>query len=81
MMKKSHKNNFHFLQIMMTRIIKRAAKRFSEKLLNNNANLKVCTDYNINYEIISLISFLAKTLYKIKHYQKFTKFLISRLLF
>ena len=53
---------------MMIRIIKKVTKRFSEKLLNNDANLKICADYNTNYEIVSLISFLAKTLYKIKHY-------------
>jgi len=52
----------------MTRMMKRAAKRFSEKLLDDDANLKVCANYNINYEIVSLISSLAKILYKIKCY-------------
>ena len=80
-MKKSHKNNFHFLQIMMTRTMKKAAKKFSEKLLNNDTNLKVCANYNIDCEIISLISFLTKTLHEIKYYQKFIELLISRLLF
>ena len=61
--------------------MKRAEKEFSRKLLNNDSNLKVCADYNIDYEIISLISALTKTLYKIKHYQKFTELLISRLSF
>ena len=80
-MKKSHKSNFHFLQITVTKVMRRAAKRFSEKLLDNNVNLKIHADYNINCEIILLISALAKTLYKIKYYQKFTKFLISKLSF
>ena len=66
---------------MMTRTMRKMTKRFSEKLLNNNVNLKVHADYNINCEIVSLISFLTKTLYKIKCYQKFTEFLISRLFF
>ena len=65
----------------MTRIMKKAAKKFSEKLLDDDANLKVHADYNIDYEIVSLISFLTKTLCKIKCYQKFTEFLISRLFF
>ena len=56
-------------------------KKFSEKLLNNNANLKVHADYNINCEIVSLISSLAKTLHEIKYYQKFTKLLILKLSF
>ena len=62
-------------------MMKKAEKKFSRKLLNNNSNLKIHADYNINYEIVSLIFALTKTLYKIKHYQKFTKLLISRLLF
>ena len=80
-MKKSYENNFHFLQIMMTRTMKKAAKKFSEKLLNNNANLKICANYNINCEIVSLISFLIKTLHEIRYYQKFIELLISRLFF
>ena len=80
-MKKFHESNFHFLQIMMTRMMRKMTKKFSEKLLNNDANLKVCTDYNINCEIVSLILALAKTLHKIKCYQKFTELLISRLSF
>ena len=66
---------------MMTRMMKKIAKKSSKKLLDNNANLKVCTNYNIDCEIISLISSLIKTLYEIKHYQKFAEFLISRLFF
>ena len=62
-------------------MMKRMKKKFSRKLLNNNSNLKVCTDYNINCEIVSLISALAKTLCEIKHYQKFTELLIPRLSF
>ena len=50
-------------------------------MLNNNSNLKVHANYNINYEIVSLISALAKTLHEIKHYQKSAEFLISRLSF
>ena len=46
--------------------MRKVTKKSSEKLLNDNVNLKVCTDYNINCEIVSLISFLAKTLYEIK---------------
>ena len=65
----------------MTRVVKKMTKRFSEKLLDNNINLKVCANYNIDCEIVSLISALAKTLHKIKHYQKFTELLISRLSF
>jgi len=61
--------------------MKRVKKESSRKLLSNNLNLKVHADYNIDCEIVSLISALAKTLYKIKCYQKFTEFLISRLLF
>ena len=84
-MKRSYKSNFHFLQVMMKRmmkkVIRRAEKEFSRKLLNDDLNLKVHADYNINYEIVSLISFLAKTLCEIKYYQKFTKFLILKLLF
>src|SRR5436189_3350789 len=84
-MKRSHKSNFHFLQVMMKRMMKRmmrrAEKEFSRKLLSNNSNLKVHADYNIDCEIVSLISALAKTLCKIKHYQKFAEFLISRLSF
>ena len=66
---------------MMRRVIRRMKKEFSRKLLSNNSNLKVHADYNIDCEIISLISALAKTLYKIKYYQKFTELLISRLSF
>ena len=62
-------------------MMRRMIKKFSEKLLNNNANLKVHADYNINYEIVSLISSLTKTLHEIKYYQKFAELLISRLLF
>ena len=65
----------------MKKVMKRVEKKFSRKLLSNDSNLKVCTDYNIDYEIVSLISALAKILYKIKCYQKFTEFLISRLSF
>ena len=65
----------------MKRVMKKAEKKFSRKLLNNNSNLKIHADYNINCEIVSLILALAKTLYEIKHYQKFTEFLISRLSF
>ena len=46
----------------MTKMMRRVIKKFSEKLLNNDANLKVHADYNINCEIVSLISSLAKTL-------------------
>src|SRR5438034_9109868 len=81
MMKRSHKSNFHFLQIMMTRMMRRVAKRSPEKLLDDDANLKVCADYNIDCEIVSLISSLAKTLHEIKHYQKSAELLISRLPF
>ena len=81
MMKRFHESNFHFLQIMMTKMMKKVTKRFSEKLLNDDTNLKIHADYNINCEIVLLISSLIKTLYEIKHYQKFTEFLISRLLF
>src|SRR6266496_5362107 len=84
-MKKSHKSNFHFLQVVMRRVMKkvmrRTEKKFSRKLLNNDSNLKVHANYNIDCEIVSLISALAKTLYKIKCYQKFTELLISRLSF
>ena len=66
---------------MMKKMIKKMKKKFSRKLLNNNSNLKVHTNYNINCEIVSLISVLAKTLCEIKYYQKFIKFLISRLSF
>ena len=66
---------------MMTRTVRRAAKRSPGKLLDDNANLEVHADYNIDCEIVSLISSLAKTLCEIKHYQKFTELLISRLLF
>ena len=65
----------------MKKMMKKMKKKFSRKLLNNNSNLKVHADYNIDCEIVSLISALAKTLYKIKHYQKFTELLISRLSF
>ena len=61
--------------------MRRTEKKFSRKLLNNNSNLKVHADYNINYEIVSLISALTKTLYKIKYYQKSAELLISRLSF
>ena len=71
-MKKSYENNFHFLQVMMRKMMKKimrkAEKKFSRKLLNNDSNLKVCADYNIDCEIVSLISILAKTLCEIKHY-------------
>ena len=84
-MKKSHENNFHFLQVMMKRMMKKMMKKikkkFSRKLLNNNSNLKICTDYNINCEIVLLISILAKILCEIKCYQKFTEFLISDFIF
>ena len=80
-MKRFHESNFHFLQIIITKMMRRMIKKFSEKLLNNNANLKVHADYNINCEIVSLISSLAKTLHEIKYYQKFTEFLISKLSF
>ena len=65
----------------MKKVMKKAEKKSSRKLLNNNSNLKVHADYNINYEIVSLISSLAKTLCKIKHYQKSAELLISKLLF
>ena len=65
----------------MKKMMRKTEKKSSRKLLNNDSNLKVCADYNINYEIVSLISALAKTLHKIKHYQKFTELLISRLSF
>ena len=65
----------------MKKVMKKAEKKFSKKLLNNDSNLKVCADYNINCEIVSLISALAKTLCKIKYYQKFTELLISKLSF
>ena len=61
--------------------MRKAEKKFSRKLLNNNSNLKVHADYNINCEIVSLISVLIKILYEIKYYQKFTEFLILKLLF
>ena len=61
--------------------MRRIKKEFSRKLLNNDLNLKICANYNINCEIVSLISVLAKILHKIKYYQKFTKLLISRLSF
>ena len=84
-MKKLHESNFYFLQVtvkrVMKRVMKKAEKKSSRKLLNDNSNLKIHADYNINCEIVLLISALAKTLYKIKHYQKFTEFLISRLSF
>ena len=81
-MKKSHESNFHFLQVTVKKVMmKRMKKKFSRKLLNDNSNLKIHADYNINYEIVSLISALAKTLCEIKCYQKFTKLLISRLSF
>jgi len=71
-MKKSHESNFHFLQVMMRRMMKRVMKKTekksSRKLLNDNSNLKIHADYNINCEIVSLISALIKTLYKIKCY-------------
>ena len=71
-MKKFYKSNFHFLQVtvkkMMKKVMKKAEKKFSRKLLNNDSNLKVHADYNINCKIVSLISALAKTLHKIKHY-------------
>ena len=66
---------------VMKRMMRRAEKKFSRKLLNNDSNLKVHADYNINCEIVSLISALAKTLYEIKHYQKSAELLISRLSF
>ena len=65
----------------MKRVMKRAEKKFSRKLLNNDSNLKVHADYNINCEIVLLIFALTKTLCEIKYYQKFTEFLISRLSF
>ena len=65
----------------MKRMMRRVKKKFSRKLLNNDLNLKVCTDYNIDCEIVSLISALAKILHEIKCYQKFTELLISRLSF
>src|SRR5947207_13776386 len=81
-MKKFHKNNFHFLQVIMKKMmIRKIEKKFSRKLLNNNSNLKIHADYNINCEIISLISVLAKILCEIKCYQKFTKLLILKLSF
>src|SRR5436190_5649853 len=84
-MKRSHESNFHFLQVMMKRmmkkIIKKTEKKSSRKLLNDDLNLKVHADYNINCEIVSLISALAKTLHEIKYYQKFTKLLILKLSF
>ena len=66
---------------MMKKMMRKMKKKSSKKLLNNNSNLKIHADYNINCEIVSLILALAKTLYKIKCYQKFTKLLISRLSF
>src|SRR5437762_11159718 len=84
-MKKSHKSNFHFLQVVMKRMMKKMMKKMkkksSRKLLSNDSNLKIHADYNINCEIVSLISALAKTLHEIKHYQKFAELLISRLSF
>ena len=65
----------------MRKIIKRVEKEFSRKLLSNNLNLKVHADYNIDCEIVLLISFLTKTLYEIKYYQKFAELFISRLFF
>src|SRR5438046_3318150 len=59
----------------------RAEKESPRKLLSNNSNLKVHADYNIDCEIVSLIPALAKTLHKIKHYQKFAELLIPRLPF
>ena len=61
--------------------MRRIKKESSRKLLSNDSNLKVCADYNIDCEIVSLISALAKTLHEIKCYQKFTKLFISRLSF
>ena len=52
----------------MKKMMKKIKKKFSRKLLNNNSNLKICADYNIDYEIVSLISVLVKTLHKIKYY-------------
>ena len=67
--KKSHESNFHFLQVTMKRVMmKKIKNKFSRKLLSNNSNLKVHADYNIDYEIVLLISALAKTLCEIKHY-------------
>ena len=84
-MKRSHESNFHFLQVVMRRVMKRvmkrAEKKSSRKLLSDDSNLKIHADYNINCEIVSLISALAKTLHEIKCYQKFTELLISRLSF
>ena len=84
-MKRSHESNFYFLQVtvrkVMKRMMRKMKKKSSRKLLSNNSNLKVHADYNINYEIVSLISALTKTLHEIKCYQKFTEFLISRLSF
>ena len=61
--------------------MRRVKKEFSRKLLNDDSNLKVHADYNIDYEIVSLISALAKILYEIKCYQKSAELLISRLSF
>src|SRR5436189_289425 len=63
---------FHFLQVVMRKVMKKmmkkVKKKFSRKLLNNDSNLKVHADYNINCEIVSLISALAKILHEIKCY-------------
>ena len=53
---------------VMRRVIRRIKKESSRKLLSNNSNLKVCADYNIDCEIVSLISALAKILHEIKCY-------------
>jgi len=65
----------------MGRVMEKTEKESPRKLLSNNSNLEVHADYNIDYEIVSLISALAKTLCEIKHYQKFTELLIPRLSF
>ena len=84
-MKRFHESNFHFLQVtvkrVMKKMMKKMKKKFSRKLLSNDSNLKICANYNINCEIVSLISSLTKILCEIKHYQKFAEFLISRLFF
>ena len=65
----------------MKKVMKRAEKKSSRKLLSNDSNLKICADYNIDCEIVSLIPALAKALREIKCYQKSAELLIPRLPF